>query len=77
LDKVHAFGAIRTETVLLLIVIIELVTLVKVLFMVLVKGATVSSSASALTLRYNVGANAYAIIGDTIFQLVLLLLTFQ
>jgi hypothetical protein len=53
-----------TETVLLLIVIIELVTLVKVLFMVLVK-ATVSSSASALTLRYNVGANAYAIIGDT------------
>jgi hypothetical protein len=30
-----------------------------------VSGATVSSSASALTLRYNVGANAYAIIGDT------------
>jgi hypothetical protein len=56
------------KQVLLLIVIIELVTLVKVLFMVLVKGATVSSSASALTLRYNVGANAYAIIGDLYFN---------
>jgi hypothetical protein len=41
------------------------------------KGSNCSSSASALTLRYNVGANAYAIIGDTIFQLVLLLLTFN
>jgi hypothetical protein len=33
--------------------------------MVLVSGSNFSSSASALTLRYNVGANAYAIIGDT------------
>jgi hypothetical protein len=62
---VHAFGAIRTETGVVANSNNRTGYFGEGSVYGVSKGATVSSSASALTLRYNVGANAYAIIGDT------------